>query len=556
VNKLRFAFVLVSFIPVGAWAEEKVDLLTVHRIKGEAIESSQVMDHLFHLTDVNGPRLTNSPGHLAAARWAVERLQSMGLAGAHLEPWGKFGRGWSFGRFTINLIEPVQAPLIGAPLAWCGGTEGPVSGEVALAPFEEKEKDREMDLPKLEERIAAYIAKYRGQLRGKVVLLRKARELALPGKPGSNRLEDADLSATAQAFEPTPGHPVELPITHVPEDPAERRSLYRDAPFEAVADYWSRLRRARQKLHAFLKEEGAAAVLTTDDRGEGGIIFAEAAGGWQEDAPPVGPTIALAPEHYNRLARLAEKKVKTVVEVDLKVSLQDQSLDGLNVVAEISGGAKRDELVMMGAHLDSWHTGTGTTDNAVGCAVVMEAARIIKALDLKPARTIRLALWSGEEQGILGSRGYVKSHFADPANMRLLPEHDRLSAYFNIDNGAGKIRGIYLQGNDMVRPIFEAWLAPWRDLGATTISIRTTGGTDHLSFDAVGLPGFQFIQDPLDYSSRTHHSNLDVYDRAQPGDLVEASMVLASFVYQAAMREEKLPRKSLPKPYAPGEPAR
>jgi Zn-dependent M28 family amino/carboxypeptidase len=248
------------------------------------------------------------------------------------------------------------------------------------------------------------------------------------------------------------------------------------------------------------------------------------------------------------MVRLVQKNVKVTVEVELAARYLDDAPDGVNVVAEIPGVKKKDEVVMLGAHLDSWHAGTGATDNAAGCAVVLEAFRILKALNLPMDRTVRLALWSGEEQALYGSRGYVKEHFGDPVTMAVKPEHARLAGYFNVDNGTGKIRGVYLQGNDMVRPIFEAWLAPFRDLGATTISIRNTGGTDHESFDAVGLPGFQFIQDPLDYGSRTHHSSLDVYDHVQSGDLMQASAVLASFVYNAAMRPEKLPRKPLPKP--------
>jgi carboxypeptidase Q len=546
MNKIqRLCLLSTTFLPAALRSEEKVDLEVIHRIKSEALERSQVMDHLFYLTDVNGPRLTNSPGQLAAARWAVERLKSLGAESARLEPWGKFGRGWSYTRFSVHLKEPAQTPLAGAPMAWCAGTEGPVSGELFLAPFEEKEPD--LDLAKLEEKIKSYAARYQGQLQGKVVLIHKARELKPPEKPASERLDEKELVTRAQASEPRPGRAIEIPITKVPEEPEERRWLFNNAPLEAVARYWEDLERTRNKLHLFLKKEGVLAVITADDRGDGGSVFAEAAGLREAGAPEISPTVVLIPEHYNRLARLVEKKIKAILEIDLAASFQTDSLEGANVVAEIPGGKKRDELVMLGAHLDSWHSGTGATDNGAGCAVVIEAMRILKALDLKMDRTVRCALWTGEEQGILGSRGYVKSHFADPATMQLKPEHGRLAGYFNLDNGTGKVRGIYLQGNDMARPIFEAWLAPFRDLGAATLSIRNTGGTDHLSFDSVGLPGFQFLQDPIDYSTRTHHSNLDVYDHAQPSDLVQASMVMAAFVYQAAVREEKLPRKPLPR---------
>jgi Zn-dependent M28 family amino/carboxypeptidase len=255
----------------------------------------------------------------------------------------------------------------------------------------------------------------------------------------------------------------------------------------------------------------------------------------------------LAPEHFNRLWRLTDKQVPLEVELDLRVSFIDSARTA-NVIGEIPGGEKKNEVVMLGGHLDSWHAGTGATDNGAGCAVVLEALRILKALDLKLDRTVRLALWSGEEQGLYGSRAYVKQHFADPATMAVNADHAKFCGYFNLDNGSGKIRGVHLQGNDMMRPIFESWFTPFKDLGAGTITIRDTGGTDHLSFDAVGLPGFQFIQDPLDYGSRTHHSELDVYDHAEPGDLMQASAIMAAFVYNAANRPEMLPRKPLPKP--------
>jgi Zn-dependent M28 family amino/carboxypeptidase len=299
------------------------------------------------------------------------------------------------------------------------------------------------------------------------------------------------------------------------------------------------------------------AVLASDERGAGGIVFAEQAGSWRAGAPLPPPVVAIAPEAYNRMLRLAGRGEAVRVELEVAVELEEADRDGENVLAEIAGGARADEVVMIGAHLDSWHAGTGATDNAAGCAVMLEAMRILKTLGLRLDRTVRLALWTGEEQGIYGSRAYVKRHFGDPVTMKLEPAHARLSAYFNVDNGTGKIRGVYLQGNDMARPIFESWLQPFSDLGARTLTIRDTDGTDHLSFDAVGLPGFQFIQDPVDYSTRTHHSDLDVYDHLQPADLMQASAIVASFVYNAANRPGLIPRKPLPKPLPPrrSEPA-
>jgi carboxypeptidase Q len=546
--------VLAPLLLLGGWAAsaEEVDLAVVHRIKTEAFEHSRVMDHLFWLTDENGPRLTGSPGLRSAADWAVRSLKEWGAANAGLESWGTFGRGWSVSRFSARMVEPTYAALPGVPKAWTAGTNGPVTGEVVYAPlFTKEEPPSPWDVEKITERIRSYGEAYKGKLHGKVVLFDTARELDLPREAVGRRLEPDKLTAIAEAPEPGPPVAYEWPITALPADPKQRARLMASLPLEVEVELWDREDRLREPLNAFLRDEGVLAVLTTDDRGDGGIAFAENAGSWRPDAPTPPPTIALAPEPYSRLVRLLDHKVPLKVEVDLESRFHDDSLDGFNVVAELPGTTKKDEVVMLGAHLDSWHGGTGATDNAAGSAVVLEAFRILKALKLPLVRTVRLALWSGEEQGLYGSRGYVRTHFGDPLTMALKPEHAKLAGYFNIDNGSGKIRGVYLQGNDMVRPVFESWLAPFHDLGATTLSIRDTGGTDHLSFDAVGLPGFQFIQDPLDYGRRTHHSNLDVSDHVLAGDLMQASAVLASFVYDAATRAQMLPRKPLPSPPPP-----
>jgi len=549
------AALLIAF--AAAWpiaAEEKVDLATVHRIKDEAFSDSKVMDHLFYLTDVNGPRLTNSPGQRAAANWAVKSLKSWGIENARLEKWGTFGRGWSVSRFTMSLRQPTYAPLSGVPLAWSSGTKGMVSGEAVLAPLftaQELERSEGRDPAKLAARIDKYAAENKGKLKGKFVLLTEARELALPTDAPASRLDDKGLAEIHDAPVPYVAPPVEWPIVSLPDDPKKRGRILDAAPFEVVSDLWTRVRHARDRLNAFFKEEGVLAVLSGDGRGTGGILFAEAGGSWEPGAPIPPPKISMAPESYDRLCRLVEKKIPVKLELEMEATFDDTSRDGMNVIAEIPGGAKKDEVVMLGAHLDSWHSGTGATDNAAGSAIVLEAMRILKVLGLPMDRTVRVALWTGEEQGILGSRGYVKNHFADPVTMKTSPEHAKLSGYFNVDNGSGKIRGVYLQGNDMMRPVFAAWLAPFEDMGAKTISIQDTGGTDHLPFDAVGLPGFQFIQDPLDYGSRTHHSNIDVYDHLQEGDLMQAAAILASCVYEAATRPELLPRKPLPSPLPP-----
>jgi carboxypeptidase Q len=551
-RRVLSAGILAALMSLPAYADERVDLATVHRIKSEALASSKVMDHLFWLTDANGPRLTGSPGLRSAQEWALHTLEGWGAANPHLENWGTFGRGWSMSRFSASMVAPTYAPLQAIPKAWSGGTDGAKTAEVLLAPlFLPSERAEMTDLNNVRARIRKFSEEQKGKLRGKVVLLEMARELELPTEVASSRYDDAKLAALVVAPEPTPSSPVEWPVTKVPSDPKTVREFFNSLPLAVQEDYFARRAKAYDALWTFLRAEGAVAVFMTDRRGDGGLLFAESVHGWDPKVAIPPPVIVLAPESYDRIVRLVERKIPVKVEVDLQVRYYDDSPDGFNVIAEIPGGKKKDEVVMLGGHLDSWHAGTGATDNAAGSAVVLEAFRILKALKLPMDRTVRMALWSGEEQGLLGSIGYVKTHFGDPVSMALKPEHAKLAAYFNLDNGTGKIRGVYLQGNDMARPIFEQWLVPFHDQGASTVTIRDTGGTDHQSFDGVGLPGFQFIQDPLDYSTRTHHSSLDTYDHLQAADLMQASAILAWFVYQAATRPELLPRKPLPKPLPP-----
>jgi len=503
------------------------------------------MDHLFFLTDVNGPRLTGSPNFDRAADWATQRLTEYGLAQARLEKWGPFGRSWSCTRFSVQLLEPGYAPLIGIPLAWSASTKGPVSGELVMAPVSWQGSPAK----KIEEEQRKFFEKYKGKLRGKMVMISPLKQPALPKTPASKRLADAELGEQALAPEPVLPPPAYDPLDpNFPDDPKQLEAFFTHAPLAVQIDFFERLRKLRGRLSHFLSEEGALVVLASDERGDSGTVFGESAGSWNAKDPLPPPSVVLTGEHYNRIARLTEKKIPVRVQVDLEAKF-NEAPEVPNVTAEIPGGKRKDELVMVGAHLDSWTGGTGATDNAAGCAVVMEVVRILKALDFKLDRTVRLALWGGEEQGLLGSREYVKQHFGDLETMTLRPEHSKLSGYFNIDNGSGKIRGVYLQNNDTMRPLFEAWLAPFKDLGVTTISIPNTGGTHHLSFDAVGMPGFQFIQDPLEYGTRTHHSNMDLYDHVQASDLMQASAVLASVVYHAATRESMLPRNPLPKPW-------
>jgi carboxypeptidase Q len=335
----------------------------------------------------------------------------------------------------------------------------------------------------------------------------------------------------------------------LPEKAEERRAFFDLVPLDVQTKVWDYEDGITDKINQFLAREGAVAAIVPSYNADAGTVFGEAAGTYKQDQPMAGPRIALTVEHYNRIARLLNKKVPVKIELEVRATSEGATGEGLNIIANIPGVSKKDEIVMIGAHFDSWVGGTGATDNGTGSAVMIEVMRILQTLRLKLDRTVRLGLWSGEEEGMFGSRAYVRENFGDPATMQLKPAHAKLSGYFNHDNGTGKIRGVYLQGNDAMRPVFEAWLTPFRDLGVSTISIRDTGGTDHQSFDQVGLPGFQFIQDELEYERITHHSNMDVYDHAVPADLMQAAAVIASVVYNAANRAEMLPRKDLPAPF-------
>jgi carboxypeptidase Q len=521
---------LVLALPM-LWAEEKVDLAVINKIKAEEFQNSKVMDHAYYLTDVYGPRLAGSPGYKAAADWAAREMEKWGLTHVKLERF-PFGRGWTSTRFTAAMKEPQYAPLIGAARPWSPGTNGPVAGEPMIAQIC---NDADME-------------KFKGKLKGKIVLLQQPTPVVPETGVVMRRLSDAELAAEAMAPDPSPRSPFAAPIPTAGRTssrggcPAEQRAP--GQPYDRDA-----AQKQRNKINKFLTDEGVLVAVSPSYNGQGGLVFSSAAGTRDEKDPLPPPSVSLTAEHYDRIARLIQRKQPVRLEFDIQNRFIDDSKDSFNVTAELPGTGKKDQLIMLGAHLDSWTFGQGATDNAAGCAVMMEVMRVLKTLDLKMARTVRIGLWGGEEEGLLGSKAYVSDHFADPADMKLKPEHEKLSGYFNFDNGTGKIRGVYLQGNDMMRPVFESWLSPFKDLGATTVTIRNTTGTDHLSFDAVGLPGFQFIQDPLNYESKAHHSNLDLYEQALPDDLKQASAILASFVYHAAMRDDLLPRKPLPKPH-------
>jgi hypothetical protein len=508
--------IVCAFSAPPAFAVEPVDLSAIHRIKAEALENSKVMEHVFYLTDVNGPRLTNSPGFKSAGDWVVKRLQEYGLTNVHREAWGPFGRGWTYTRFSGHMLEPAYAPLIGFPLAWSPGTQGPVEAEAIYAPLETD----------------ADFEKFKGKLRGKIVLSMKSRELAMPTDPPGRRYTDAELSANVD--------PARLPALFRPPGPNPSPEQQKRTEF-------------RNKSNQFLKEEGALVVVQSGNNGDAGTVFGQAGGSRDPKDPVPPPMVVVTPEHYNRVVRLLDRNIPVKLAFDIQAQFIDSPTDSFNVVGEIEGGGKKDEIVMLGAHLDSWHGGTGATDNATGSAVAIEAVRILKTLNLKMDRTVRVALWGGEEEGLLGSKAYVTQHFADRETMLPKPEYFKLSAYYNDDTGTGRFRGITAPGNDEVRPIFEEWLKPFEDLGATAV-MRVTSpaaprptATDHTSFDYVGLPGFNFLQDPMDYSTRTHHSNMDVYDRVQPGDMMQCAAIMAAFVYNTAMRPQMMPRVPMPK---------
>jgi carboxypeptidase Q len=496
-------------LPLAAdWpVTEKVDLDAIYRIKEEGLQRSKVMETASYLTDVYGPRLTGSPEIKEAADWAMKTMTSWGLTNVHLEKW-PFGRGWRSERVFAMAMTPRAYPLIAYPKAWTPGTNGTVTGEAVVA-FINEEKDFD---------------KFRGQLRGKFVLSAPMRDVTARFTPDATRYTEGELADLAKQ----------------PQAAGRGGGRGNIQGAQAFA----------RKRTQFWIDEGVAAVLDFS-RGDDGTVFVQSGGSRDPKDPPAPAQVTLEVEHYGRIMRTLEKKIPVTLQMDIVNRFYDDDPQAFNVVGELRGTDKADELVMVGAHFDSWHTGTGATDNAAGSAVMMEAMRILKATGIKLRRTVRIGLWSGEEEGLLGSKEYVKAHFGDPATMKLLPEHAKFSAYFNVDNGTGAIRGVYQQGNEAVAPIFQAWMEPFRNLGMTTLSIRNTGGTDHLSYDAVGLPGFQFIQDAVDYNTRTHHSNMDTYERLQANDMMRNAVIVASFVMHAANREDKLPRKPLPAPPPP-----
>jgi len=512
--------VLVALAPAP---QESVDLDVLTRIRDEGFNRSEVMETAGYLCDVIGPRLTGSPAYKKAHEWTRQQLESWGIKNAHLESWD-FGKGWSVEHVSVHMTLPTTTPLLAVPLGWSAGTNGAVRGKVIKAKLES-----EQDL-----------AAFKGKVTGAILMMGEVPDLKVHEKADLDRYTREELEELSQ-FQAAGGR------RRGPGDPQE----------------FARRRQFTQALNKFFADEKPLALIAAGGRDGGTVQLIR--GPQRAGEASATPYLVMAAEHFTRIARLLDRNVAVELELDVRVKFTEQEEKGYNTIAEIPGTDLGEQVVLVGGHLDSWHAGTGATDDASGVSVAMEAVRILNALQIKPRRTIRVGLWGGEEQGFLGSRAYVNQHLAsraeptdpesrnlpdfmrrDRGELQLKPDHSKFSVYFNLDNGTGKIRGIYLQGNAALQPIFEAWLKPIHDLGATTATMRNTSGTDHLPFDSVGLPGFQFIQDEVEYSSRTWHTNMDVYDRLQREDLIQASVVMAWFAYNAAMRDELLPRKPMP----------
>ncbi len=570
---------------------QALDPDVVAKIREEGLNHSQLMPTLEYLSDVIGPRLTGSPAMLRANEWTRDKLTSWGLSNAHLEAWGEFGRGWQLDRFSAQVIAPMDIPLIAFPKAWSPSLRGPVTAEVVL----------------IDATDAAALAKYKGQLRGKIVLTSAERPIAARFEAQGRRFTDEQLTEMADAKLGQGGAGFGGGGRRRGQGGQRNPNTATGGPGAGgppgapTADQMAARRAQAQQAAArlrFFMDEGVVAVFDSSP-GDDGTITVQSASVppaapmnaanatmspsanqnpgapapaaparpipvWDKSAPKTIPQIVVSAEHYNRMVRMIHNGVALKVLLDLKCSFPtpDKEFKAYNTVAEIPGSDLKDQIVVCGGHMDSWHAGTGATDNGAGLAVAMEAVRILKTLNLPLRRTVRVCLWSGEEEGLFGSRGYVTQHLGsypqaagggfaggfngaavDRGPLTKGPEWDKVSAYFNLDNGTGKIRGIYAQSNPAVVPIFTEWLKPFADLGATTVTIRNTGSTDHVSFDAVGVPGFEFLQDPIEYQTRTHHTNQDVFDRVQGDDERQAAVIMAAFLYATANRDQMIPRK-------------
>ncbi len=511
---------------------DRVDLNALTAIKREAFNRSQVMENLYYISEVYGPRVNNSRNHRAAAEWAMQQMKSWGLQNVHLETWGPFGNGWQIKKYYGALETPAYAALVGFPLAWTPGTDGPVTGDAVLAPIRGPQD----------------FSKWHGKLQGKIVLLAEPKVIEMHTAVEAHRLTEEEIQQRAMTPDPARlNRGFAGPANAVPNP---NQAFSTAAPSGMVL---------RNQINQFLKDEGALVGVNYGYNGDGGTIFASY-GGSQNPSDPVGPPmVAITPEQYNRIARLVQHGAAPKLTFDIQVEYQKDDLMGFNVIGEIPGTTKKDEVVMLGGHFDSWQGGTGATDNGTGSAVAMEAMRVLATTHKPMARTVRVALWGGEEEGLYGSLAYVQKHFAPRDTMKQTPEYAKFDVYFNDDGGSGRFRGVQALGNDQLAAIFRSWILPIRDLGIEAVTGVTAGptvqpgGTDSTSFSYIGLDGIGFMQDPLEYGSRTHHSNMDLYDRVQPGDVEQGAAIEAWFAYNAATRPEMLPRMETPAPLPPGK---
>jgi len=536
------ALMLISSATAQEQAGDKVDLDALAQIKNEAYQHSQVMENLYYMSEVYGPRVTNSRNHRAAAEWAMKQMKEWGLQNVHLEKW-PFGYGWQIKKFYGALETPAYAALIGFPLAWTPGTNGPITAEAVWAPIHSKED----------------FAKYHGKLKGKVVLMFDPAPLRLhTTAEAAPSPTDEEIEARAASNAPRGGRGGGAPGSAA----ANRDPSGRGRPGEGTWDYTptslalaeAKNHNLRNEVNAFMKEEGAAVVLTPGYNGDGGTIFSSYGGSQDPKDPVPPPMVAITPEQYNRIVRLLQHGTTPKLTFDIAVDYQKDDQNAFNVIGEIPGTTKPDEVVMLGGHFDSWQGGTGATDNGTGSSVAMEAVRILATLHKPMARTVRVALWGGEEEGVYGSTAYVQQHFAPRDTMKKTPEYDKLDVYFNDDGGSGRFRGVSAGGSPETAVIFKSWIEPIKDQHIVAVSgaqFRPTtspGGTDSSSFSWIGLNGIGFQQDTLEYGTRTHHSNADLYDRVQKDDVMQGSMIEAWFAYNAATRPDMLPRIPTPEP--------
>jgi carboxypeptidase Q len=534
------AMLLISSSHAQDSGGDKVNLDVLNQIKTEAYQHSQVMENLYYISEVYGPRVNNSRNHRAAAEWAMKQMKEWGLKNVHLEQW-PFGYGWQIKKFYGAMETPAYAALVGFPLAWTPGTNGQISADAIWAPIHSTED----------------FAKYKGKLKGKIVLMFDPAPLTLHMTADATKSPtDEEILERAASNRPRTG------AAAAPGTPAANRdSSGRGRPGEGVWEFTptslalSGSQALRNKLNAFLQEEAPAVVLTPGYNGDGGTIFSSYGGSQDPKDPVPPPMVAVTPEQYNRVVRLLQHGTVPKLTFDIQVDYQKDDLNAFNVIGEIPGTTKPDEVVMLGGHFDSWQGGTGATDNGTGSSVAMEALRILATLHKPMARTVRVALWGGEEEGLYGSIAYVQQHFAQRDTMKKTPEYNKLDAYFNDDGGSGRFRGVSAGGSPQMAAIFKSWIEPIKDQHIVAVSNATEfkptdkpGGTDSTSFSWIGLNGLGFQQDSLEYGTRTHHSNADLYDRVQKDDVMQGSMIEAWFAYNAATRPDMLPRIPTPEP--------